>query len=724
MKFLATTATLALASVTSAAANEPRYGVFTNEKEGSGEGTYLTCAEDSYVFYGNANYPSASDLLHYDRSKAIEERDGGVQFYCANIGNGTGIFVDPAVASAKNCKCVTRIIDNGLFQADTIDENEGRYQYKTPSEWTSTGLVVLIQDKAPEWGAPRAEVLTHESKLLGLQNSSTSTPAAISQAMKLEVGASYEVYVEIGSRDYEGTTKADLEIEVDGVSIYSEGIIPFEVDEGSAQLNRGNQRRKAYFTATATDSVLAIKNTSSTDSTLFVFNVLVMQTCNAPEPVPGCTCEARDYLRNAGFDDFLWDLHNDSCPDTYYKDTSSEFAYCAEIGVSESNLIPFWTLDPPYQAAIGGVNLIRNRASTNWGSPTEWLGFSAPAAKTNSIIGLQNIASGTFSSVEQEMNLMPGREYKIYIEATSRAYNSDPKGSLLVTADGVTLGTISNIDYAVADTMPQDMYSVTYTATSGPNKLKIQNTVGSSTVFVHKVNVLDTTVNANPPTNDFSFSDQVSSGQCKINVCDCSGVAAAIDTTACPENVAIVFDTDGLVCASHGDINCSGATAVQVQHYYETIDNRLHVDFVAGDGSRQVVFSAKGANGINIVLANKDSFAGTLNETGLIDLFVGGSNEPFVHFASCLGCTPESIVSEQLMSDDSFDSFIILTLTEANGDTTLTVSKSTFSEVEDYKYNNGADGSTEVASFTLSGVTGLNQAVFTYGYGDLECSNV
>jgi len=717
MKFLATTATLALAS---AAAAAPRYGYFTNEKEEAAERSNLTCSEDSYVFYGNNVYPSASDLLHYDRRMAIEERDGGVEFYC---GNGTGNFPDPNVGVSKHCSCATRIVENGLFTRDTIDANEGRYEYKTLSGWTSTGLVALIQDLAPEWGAPRNEVLTNDSKLVGLQNSDTSSEtAAISQTMKLEVGASYEVHVELGSREYEGTGKAGLDIEVDGVSIYSEADIPYEVDDLSVMGNKGNKRRKAYFTATATDSVLTIKNANSADSTLFLFNVLVMQTCNAPEPVTGCTCEARDYLRNAGFDDFLWDLNNDSCPDTFYKDLSSEYAFCADIGASESNLIPFWTLDPPYGPTVGGVNLIKNRVSTQWGSPREWLDYSANSAENNSIVGLQNSNSGNNASVAQDMNLTPGREYKIYIEATSRVYNSDPKGSLLVTADGVTLGTLSNIDYAVPDTAPTDMYSVTYTATSGPNRLKIQNTVGNSTVFVHKVNVLDITGNASPPANDFSFSDQVSSGQCKMNVCDCSGVAAAIDTAICPENVAIVFDTDGLVCASHGDINCSGATAVQVQHYYETIENRLHVDFVAGDGSRQVVFSAKGANGVNIVLANKASFAGTLNETGLIDLFVGGSNEPFVHFASCLGCTPESIVSEQLMSDDSFDKYVILTLTEANGDTTLKVSKSTFSEVEDYKYNNGADGSTEVASFTLSGVTGLNQAVFTYGYGDLECS--
>jgi len=193
-----------------------------------------------------------------------------------------------------------------------------------------------------------------------------------------------------------------------------------------------------------------------------------------------------------------------------------------------------------------------------------------------------------------------------------------------------------------------------------------------------------------------------------------------------PEGFCHCLNTECTIAttASHGTIDCTGATAVQVQHYYETIDNRLHMDFVAGDGSRQVVFSAKGADGVNIVLANKASFAGTLNETGLIDLFVGGSNEPFVHFADCLGCSPLHIVNEQLMSDDSFDKYVIFTLTEANGDTTLKVSKSTFTEVEDYKYNNGADGSIEVASFTLSGVTGLNQAVFTYGYGDLECSNV
>jgi hypothetical protein len=160
----------------------------------------------------------------------------------------------------------------------------------------------------------------------------------------------------------------------------------------------------------------------------------------------------------------------------------------------------------------------------------------------------------------------------------------------------------------------------------------------------------------------------------------------------------------GLVCGDY---------SVSFSHYYEQIGSRLHIDHPDSGVYRFKVRGSASGDGINIALVDKATVETTLAG---VEVFIGGSVEPVIHVASSLGAEPSNFVdisATPAIIDGEYTNLYV----KVDGNT-VSVGKSTESrnENKDLQYDD-----SELFTHTFDSLPTINRAVFTFGYGDLQC---
>merc|ERR1719379_57916 len=164
----------------------------------------------------------------------------------------------------------------------------------------------------------------------------------------------------------------------------------------------------------------------------------------------------------------------------------------------------------------------------------------------------------------------------------------------------------------------------------------------------------------------------------------------------------------------HQRLVCGEANEVKFGQMYKNVENRYHVDIPE---SGEIHFSAKGTSGVNIALVKtSDAKVANMQEgwTGAYDIFIGPETEPVVHFADCMGCKPTSIVNvgEYPLIQEGHAVSVFLSVTDAADG----------KGGKDIKVGRMQDGVKEwVLETTVSIDIAADEAIFTYGYGDMEC---
>lgn len=167
-----------------------------------------------------------------------------------------------------------------------------------------------------------------------------------------------------------------------------------------------------------------------------------------------------------------------------------------------------------------------------------------------------------------------------------------------------------------------------------------------------------------------------------------------------------------------------GDFSVDFKQYLSHIGNRLHVDHPTDGAYRFRVRGGASGDGINIALIDKNNAmeaeTGNTNENLQgAEIFIGGSSEPVVHMASSLGGEPaafEDISEAPLIVHNQYTDVYV----KVEG-STITVGTSNVS-FDDDKQKIYTD--EDVLSHTFSELPEINRAVFTFGYGDLECEKI
>jgi len=158
---------------------------------------------------------------------------------------------------------------------------------------------------------------------------------------------------------------------------------------------------------------------------------------------------------------------------------------------------------------------------------------------------------------------------------------------------------------------------------------------------------------------------------------------------------------------------CGDASEVSFKQMYQHVEGRYHVDLNPSDSqANQIQFSARGTSGINVALTNSAAFpTENLPEgfSGAYEIFIGPESEPVIHVSECMGCAPKKIanvgVNPYIKAGAETDIYIQV-VSESNGSTTIKV---------------GLEGQDADLEYNFIGYVDVNQAVFTYGYGDMEC---
>lgn len=176
-----------------------------------------------------------------------------------------------------------------------------------------------------------------------------------------------------------------------------------------------------------------------------------------------------------------------------------------------------------------------------------------------------------------------------------------------------------------------------------------------------------------------------------------------------PTNAPTIADGD---VANVSGITCDDVPELVFDNFWHDYKGRTHVDLEDG----VIQFSVKGGanSNINILLADKNELENVeqlSKNDSAYELFIGGANEPLIHSSTCLGCAPDA------------DSIVDI---------------SGFPFIVDHKYNNiwikvegtvlkvgngdAADESGLAYTRDFGGdAKDINRAIFTYGYGDIEC---
>lgn len=168
---------------------------------------------------------------------------------------------------------------------------------------------------------------------------------------------------------------------------------------------------------------------------------------------------------------------------------------------------------------------------------------------------------------------------------------------------------------------------------------------------------------------------------------------------------------DGDVSAVAG-FTCDDIPELVFDNFWHDYQGRTHVDFE--DNVMQ--FSVKGGDNsnINILLADKDELASVdqlSKNDDAYELFIGGANEPLIHSSTCLGCKPDA---DSIVDISGFP-FIV---PHKYNNIWIKV------EGTVVKVGNGDPATNEGLAYTRDfggSAKNINRAIFTYGYGDIEC---
>lgn len=166
--------------------------------------------------------------------------------------------------------------------------------------------------------------------------------------------------------------------------------------------------------------------------------------------------------------------------------------------------------------------------------------------------------------------------------------------------------------------------------------------------------------------------------------------------------------------AARGDgvqLSCADMPDLQFETFWSDVKGRLHVDL---NDDNVIEFKVKGGQGVNILLVNKETLPDEVTESyaDAYEMFIGGEQEPVVYSAGCAGCAPDDneivdISANPLVVSDAYTSVWI----QVEG-TVVKVGEGNYSaEKTGLIYEADMDGAEK----------GIDRAVFTYGYGDLEC---
>jgi hypothetical protein len=177
-----------------------------------------------------------------------------------------------------------------------------------------------------------------------------------------------------------------------------------------------------------------------------------------------------------------------------------------------------------------------------------------------------------------------------------------------------------------------------------------------------------------------------------------------------------VADTPAPVAAPAGaavDITCSNIPEVEFEEYFNDAAGRANVDLTDG----MVKFSVKGSgasSGVNLMLVNGATVDALPAGAGLTEnfpgyeIYIGSDDEPIIHVSSCLGCAPEKIVDVSAVPVISSTSFTKVWMSVTGS--TITIGR-----------GDVADNDVLINQTMSGGVLNVDRAIFTYGYGDLEC---
>lgn len=109
----------------------------------------------------------------------------------------------------------------------------------------------------------------------------------------------------------------------------------------------------------------------------------------------------------------------------------------------------------------------------------------------------------------------------------------------------------------------------------------------------------------------------------------------------------------------------------------------------------------------------------TTDDMGGVEIFIGGSTEPIIHMASAMGEEPaafKDISDNQVIVHNQYKDLYV----KVDGNT-VTVGSSTVTR-DDNKDKVYAD--SPILSHEFDFIPAVNRAVFTFGYGDLECEPI
>jgi len=177
--------------------------------------------------------------------------------------------------------------------------------------------------------------------------------------------------------------------------------------------------------------------------------------------------------------------------------------------------------------------------------------------------------------------------------------------------------------------------------------------------------------------------------------------APTTEPTAAPtaEHAPGIENSVGLSCSKDNvDIN--------IYHFWSDINARAHIN---APENNVYQFSLQGGAEASLNIALVDSANIVEESLEGVEIFIGGAAEPVIHVSSCMGCEPEAfadISSTPVFVEHKFTHVWI----KVDG---------SYIEVGRGKYGKADQESLLVHTFDSSPV--MDRAIFTYGYGDLEC---
>lgn len=161
-------------------------------------------------------------------------------------------------------------------------------------------------------------------------------------------------------------------------------------------------------------------------------------------------------------------------------------------------------------------------------------------------------------------------------------------------------------------------------------------------------------------------------------------------------------------------LRCSDIPDFKFNDFWKDVNGRHHVDF---DANGVLEFQVQGEVGINILLANKAQLPNdpTEDTANALEMFIGGKAEPVIYAAPCAGCAPDqdSIVGIAEFPLIIADQYTDVWIKTENG----------VVKVGRGPYVNDSTGLAFTKDFGSDAASiGIDEAVFNFGYGDIECA--